>query len=135
LNYKPKIYNFEEAAMTESKANFPSSKSSNKSVHGQERGSSSLARIFWMLIGNVILFFLAMSIYQKHAILSSFDLAYWVIVLLLIVIRYCDIKYLGGLTGKGEPASIAHWRKYVMFLLLIAAGVWLLAHIAIFFHK
>ena len=104
-------------------------------VRNQESGSSSLARIFWMLIGNVILFFLAMSIYQRHTTLSWFDLAYWIAVLLLVLIRYCDIKYLGGLTAQGQPASIAHWRKYVILLLLIATGVWLVAHGLGFLNK
>ena len=121
--------------MTKPKTDHISSQPTNTPIHNQESGSSSLARIFWMLIGNVILFFFAMSIYHRHTILQFVDLAYWITVLLLILIRYCDIKYLGGLTAQGQPASIAHWRKYIVFLLLIAAGAWLVAHGLGFLNK
>ena len=100
-----------------------------------ESGLSTLARIVWMLLGNVVLVFLALSIYRQQAIFTVRDIIYWGIVLLLIIVRYCDIKYLGGRTAQGQPASIIQWRKYAIFLLLIAGGVWLLVHGLAFLNK
>ena len=131
LNYKSKVYNFEETAMTKHKIDHISSQPASTPVQHQQGGLGTFARIFWALVGNAVLLFMALAIFQRHATFYSFagiDLAYWIMVLLMVVIRYCDIKYLGGLTSKDEPATIVHWRKYAMFLLLIAAGVWLIAH-------
>jgi hypothetical protein len=124
--------------MTKHKTSPIHSEPTDTPLHNQESGLGTFARIFWILIGNAVLLFMALAIFQRHAPFFSFaaiDLAYWITVLLLVVIRYCDIKYLGGLTTKDEPATIVHWRKYVMFLLLIAAGLWLLVHAASLFHK
>jgi hypothetical protein len=137
-NYKSSIYNFKEMAMTKHKTSPIHSEPTGTPVHNGQGGLGTFARIFWILIGNVVLLVMALGIFQRHAPFFSFaaiDLAYWITVLLLVVIRYCDIKYLGGLTAKDEPATIVHWRKYAMFLLLIVTGVWLLAHAATFFHK
>jgi hypothetical protein len=130
-NYKSNIYNFKEMAMTKHKTSPIHSEPTSTPVHNQESGLGTFARIFWILIGNAVLLFMALAIFNRHAPFLSFaaiDLAYWITVLLLIVVRYCDIKYLGGLTTKDQPATIIHWRKYAMLLLLIAAGVWLIAH-------
>jgi hypothetical protein len=135
-DYKSKVYSFEETAMAKRKTTpISHSEPPVAPVYNQTSGASVFARIFWILIGNAVLFFLALSIYQKHAALSLLDLFYWIIVVLLVVIRYCDIKYLGGLTGQGQPASIAHWRKYSKFLLLITAGAWLVVHALVFLSK
>jgi hypothetical protein len=114
--------------MTKPKTDHISSQPASTPVQHQQGGLGTFARIFWALVGNAVVFFVALGIYQRHTGLTSLDWAYWITVLLLIVVRYCDIKYLGGLTAKDEPATMAHWRKYAMFLLLIAAGIWLLAH-------
>ena len=132
------VYNFEDTTMTKPKTNHISSQPASTSVHNGQGGLGTFARIFWILIGNAVLLFMALDIFQRHAPFFSFaaiDLAYWITVLSLVVIRYCDIKYLGGLTSKDEPATIVHWRKYAMLLLLIAAGIWLLTHATAFFHK
>jgi hypothetical protein len=54
----------------------------------QEKGSNALARIFWMLIGNMILAFLAIGIYNKNVIFSYHDAIYWTTVLLLVIVRW-----------------------------------------------
>jgi hypothetical protein len=111
------------------------SKSDNISNKGQDSLLGLFARMFWSLIGNVILFFLAVGIFQKQTMLSIFDLMYWVIVPLLAIVRYCDIKYLAGITAMGLPATMEHWRKYVKYLLLVSAGLWILAHVLSFLKK
>jgi hypothetical protein len=117
--------------MTKHKIEHISSQPASAPIQHQQGGLGTFARIFWALVGNAVLLFMALAIFQRHAPFFSFagiDLAYWIMVLLLVVIRYCDIKYLGGLTSKDEPATLVHWRKYAMLVLLIAAGIWLIAH-------
>ena len=84
--------------------------------------------LFWMLWGNIFLGALAIKIFQKQAFYSYYDLFYWVIVVLLAITRYCDVRFYKGVTIKGAPATMAHWRKYIKYLLFISAGLWILAN-------
>ena len=86
-----------------------------------------VVRLFWLIAGNVALSFLALSIAQQRAF-SVRDLAYWVTVAVLIVARYFDITRLGGETKDGEPATLSHWRRYVVVLLVASGALWVLAH-------
>jgi len=99
----------------------------------QSGGLSLLLRLFWMTVGNFILFFIAFGIYSGKKGLGLKDGIYWIIVLLLIFTRYIDIKYLDGLTAQGTPASMAHWYRYVAGLILCAGLIWGLAHITNYF--
>ncbi len=113
------------------------SKSKNKSISKQEtssvQGQDSLiglfARIFWSLLGNIILVSLAAAIYKKGALFSGLDVAFWVFAFLIPVVRYFDIKYLKGVTFEGQPATLEDWRKYVKYFSLFSVGIWLVAHI------
>jgi hypothetical protein len=119
------------------------SKSKNKSIsrsdnipnQGQDSLLGLFARMFWSLIGNAILFFLAAGIYRTQTAISIFDIEFLGVVLLLIIVRYLDIKYLKGVTVEGLPATMEHWRKYVKHILLISSGLWILAHILSFLKK
>ena len=87
------------------------------------------AKVFWTLLGNAILFFTAISIFQhKGEILHTADIVFWVTVAALIIARYLDIKFFNGLTAIGLPASMAHWRKYVIILSICSTAVWVILH-------
>lgn len=90
-------------------------------------GVGLIVRIIWIMGGNMALFMLAVLAYHKGA-LSGLDVAYWAIVVGLIVIRYIDITRLNGLTSNSERATLAHWRKYVGLLLVASTALWGLAH-------
>lgn len=87
-----------------------------------------VVRIFWLMGGNIALFILAVFILEKKTA-SILDIAYWAIVIGLILIRYVDITRLKGLTSNSEPATLKHWRIYVVKLLLISGALWGLARI------
>ncbi len=100
----------------------------------QGSGLCILLRIFWMVFGNLILFLIAFTIYEdKKAVLNLRDGIYWIIVLLLIIVRYIDIKYLDGLTAMGSPASMSHWYRYVVGLVICTGLLWGLAHLLNYF--
>jgi hypothetical protein len=46
----------------------------------------------------------------------------------MIIVRLLDIKFLNGQTATGEPASVKHWRRYAIMLVLISAVIWAAAH-------
>lgn len=89
----------------------------------------ALARVYWMAAGNAFLFFCAMYAARREAP-SALDGLYAGLVASLAVVRWLDIARLGGQTAEGLPATLAHWRRYVLGLLPIAAGVWFLMRFA-----
>lgn len=48
------------------------------------------------------------------------DFAYWINVVIMIGIRLLDIKIFAGETEDFEPATMAHWRKYAIKLILFS---------------
>jgi hypothetical protein len=100
----------------------------------QGGGLSLLVRFFWMVIGNFILFFMAAGICaSENKGLGLKDAIYWVVVILLVLARYVDIKYLDGLTAQGAPASMTHWYRYSAGLIIGGGLVWGLAHAVNYF--
>jgi len=85
-----------------------------------------LARFYWMAIGPMIIILIAIAImmksFEKNAITN---LTYWGLVLSVILIRYLDIRYLKGETADGEPATMKHWKRFCMLLLIIYTVLWL----------
>lgn len=76
-----------------------------------------------MGFGNIALVMAALSIYRSAG-WSIADLAFWLIVGLLIGARYIDIVRYQGTTVHGEPATTAHFKRYVVMLLAASAAVW-----------
>jgi len=91
--------------------------------------SGCLVRLCWMLFGNAVLLILAVFISQHTgAFLSPADAAFWATVLALVAVRYWDIAKLKGFTVTSEPATLSHWRRYVVLLIVASLVLWLAAH-------
>jgi hypothetical protein len=86
-------------------------------------------RLFWMMIGNMILLLSVVGI-SRHPTggLGLADASYWGIVACLLLARYIDIRYFRGLTADGDPATMADWRRYASVLGAVSTGLWLGAH-------
>ena len=92
-------------------------------------GYGCLVRLIWLVAGSGILIFIWISILShRGTFLSIFDGAFGATVVLLITVRYIDIAWLNGRTASGEPASLAHWRRYSVMLLSCGAAAWAVAH-------
>jgi hypothetical protein len=90
----------------------------------------AVARFYWMLGGNAVLALLALGIAQpgpERTLIA--DVAFWVVATSLVLVRYLDIKLLGGAAASGEAASFGDWRRYSTWLLLVALAVWVGAHL------
>jgi len=93
-----------------------------------------LARFIWMFLGNFILFILIMCIFEhKNGLFHTADVVFWITVAALVIVRYLDINLLDGLTATGYPASMAHWRRYIIWLLVCSTALWLISHIVNYF--
>ena len=87
-----------------------------------------IARLPWLGVGNGLLLILAAVITQPGAHRGT-DLLFWLVTALIVVARYVDVRWLGGLTAEGERASLADWRQHVVILIPVAAGLWAAAHL------
>jgi hypothetical protein len=89
-----------------------------------------LARVFWMLYGNLIPMISIIVILQhKGSMFHAADLVFWITIAALILVRYLDIKFWGGMTAAGGPATMADWNRYTAALLIGSAAVWVLSHV------
>lgn len=104
----------------------------NPSEHGQQvhydNPQGCLLRLFWMAIANLALLVLVLSISNQQGF-TLLDGMYWLIVSSAAGARYVDISRFGGLTVDGTPASMTHFRRYVMSLFLVALGLWIGTHL------
>ncbi|MFH1708784.1 MAG: hypothetical protein ABIF71_12830 [Planctomycetota bacterium] len=101
----------------------------------QEQSNSSFMgcwfRLFWMCAGNFGLVFSAYFIAEKPGPFLAFsvaDIAYGAIAVALVIVRLIDIRNLHGNTAFGTPATIADYRRYVLWLIPIVIVVWLAVH-------
>lgn len=93
-----------------------------------DRPGGCLIRLFWMAFGNLALLMLALLIFQRKGF-SALDAAYWAVVAALGGARYADIARFDGLTASGEPATMRHFRRYVLGLFAVATGLWVCMHL------
>ncbi len=90
---------------------------------------SFILRLFWMLLGNAILFVSMLLIFQStDGKFHIVDTVFWVTTASLVIARYLDIKFYNGHTATGEPADMSHWRGYTIILLVCSAVLWVLLH-------
>ncbi len=90
-----------------------------------------MARLWWMFLGNILLAFSLLFIVQNGGrFFHVADWVFWIALASLVLIRYVDIRFLGGCTGTGEPTSVRHWTRYAAVLTLCSTAAWILAHVA-----
>jgi len=93
-----------------------------------DSGVSLLLRLF-CFFGLAAVAYTAIHIYlQRVPFFAPSDLLLFALTGALVVARYCDVRWLQGLNMNGDPATLAHWRRYAAGLLLAAVACWLLAH-------
>lgn len=84
-----------------------------------------------MVIGNAILLFIGAQLIQSDRHLSGLDIAYWLVVLLVVSARFVDIKYFAGTDEYGTPASLRHARRFAIKVVSVAGILWLVIHLVI----
>ncbi len=89
-----------------------------------------LCRLFWIFIGNGILFVLALKIIMPGTRSSMLvDVLFGVTIAALVLSRYVDIRFCAGETAEGgEPATLIHWKRYAVKLVGFSLGLWIVAH-------
>lgn len=88
------------------------------------------ARLTWVFMGPALLFLLTLGIVRTSTgWLTMLDAGFVIVVLLMTLGKFHELRSGSAMTTKGEPATIADFQPYVMRLLATAAGIWVAANV------
>ena len=91
-----------------------------------ESVAGAVARVYWMILGNSALYMTALAITQRTPPATwAVDMLFWVTVASLVLVRYVDVRVLGGLTASGRRASLRDWHRYSRTLFLLSLALWI----------
>jgi len=108
----------------------------NQPIDKQSGILAILARPFWMFLGNFAIMICAANILMgESGSTKASDIIFWGAVAAMIIVRFLDIKFLDGQTSTGGPATLAHWRKYAIVLIIISAILWSAVHAVVYLSK
>jgi hypothetical protein len=93
-----------------------------------EGASGCLLRVYWMLLGNALVFLCAYLIVQAGGALTLVDAVYWLAVAGLLGARYVDVRYMEGRTAEGQPATMRDWQRYRLGVLGASVVLFAAAH-------
>jgi hypothetical protein len=88
---------------------------------------SVLVRLAWIFGGSLLLFF-AFYVAQDKAS-GRADIFFWTFTVALILVRFLDIRFFSAETMDNKPATIKHWSRYSILLLIVSAVLYALAKI------
>lgn len=94
----------------------------------RHQAKGCLLRMYWMLLGNALVAIFAYRIVELGGAITGMDIFYWLGAASLVIARYVDIRFLGGTTSEGEPATIKHWKRYSSRVLAVSVILWLVVH-------
>ncbi|MCI0381313.1 MAG: hypothetical protein L0215_27320 [Gemmataceae bacterium] len=89
-----------------------------------------LCRLTWMLFGPFALMFAAFSIVRLgESWLTAADIAFFVILGVMLLGRYLEFQSGQAQTASGEPATRAHLVRYLTVMPVVAIGAWVLLNL------
>jgi len=98
----------------------------SQSEEKNRRGIASLVRLYWMCIGNILLFVcLCLAMRANVAFPSIIDAGCLLSALLLVGARHVDVRRFNGMNGAGDtPATMDDWKRYSAIVLGGTAVCW-----------
>jgi hypothetical protein len=85
----------------------------------------ALVRLTW-IFGGIVLVYCAFYIAQRKGTVMT-DLILLLVALGLIMVRFVDIRYLKGETLNNQPATLKHWGRYTLKIVITAGVLYALA--------
>jgi hypothetical protein len=99
-------------------------------IANKQAASAVLGRLFWMMVGPFILGIFAISITERRdGWFSPLDGLYFVVLGGILLGRWLEFRSGRPLTATGEPATVAHLRRYALVLSLLGVAVWVVANL------
>lgn len=84
-----------------------------------------IARLIWIFFGPLALMLLLMSMASKgRGWFTGFDLTYFVVLVFVIWTRWKEQRSGVAMTVYGEPATPAHFRRYIFVTVPLAITLW-----------
>lgn len=89
-----------------------------------------LGRVFWLVLGPFLLIILCIAGFTKGGgWLTGADLGFLAILCALVLARWYEFHGGNPRTNMGEPATWSHFHRYVLVVIPLGLGIWVLANI------
>jgi hypothetical protein len=89
-----------------------------------------LSRIVWMMFGPLFLLLCAGKVISTgNGWFTPADIAYFVVLAVTIFARWFEFLKGNPQTSTGEPATPADLQRYVLTMLALGGGVWVIANL------
>jgi hypothetical protein len=96
----------------------------------------ALIRLYWFLVGNVLLVILAIVIGSAYFKSTLFlHVLYWMCVVSLLAARYSDIRFLEERSTDGARLTVKYWLRYSAVVVPVSAIVWAIALLTAYFKN
>jgi hypothetical protein len=89
---------------------------------------SILIRLTWIFGGIGVLLFTAVYIAMRKAP-GLADIIFLLAAIGIVIVRFVDIRYFKGETLDNQPATLKHWRRFSIMILIVAGLLYSLAKI------
>ena len=96
----------------------------------QNAGGSCFPRLVWLIFGPMILLALTVIIAERRGgWFGPASLGFLIVLGVTVLARWLDFRSGHGKTAEGKPATIAHFRRYVLTMLSVGVIVWFVANL------
>jgi hypothetical protein len=91
--------------------------------------AAPLARLFWMMIGPILLFILAFAnTMDRNGWHSGADIGFFIVLIATVYARWREYRAGGAQTADGQPATPAQVHRFIAATLAIGLAVWAIAN-------
>lgn len=91
-------------------------------------GSGALVRLGWMMGGPLTMLIAGFTILNTPAwTFTVRDALFWFGAVIALALRYLDFARFQGQTSNGDSATMVHFRRYAVGLMVVATIGWALA--------
>jgi hypothetical protein len=92
--------------------------------------SALLSRVFWMLLGPLLLVVFAFQIINKgQGWFTPVDIAYLLVLGGMLLARWWEFRSGTAQTTMGEPATATDLRRYAITTVVVGLAVWIIANV------
>ncbi len=89
-----------------------------------------LGRVFWMMLGPMLLVLMTFMIATTgNGWLTHADFGFLGILVAIMIARWLEFRGGNPQTAEGQPATPAHLRRYLIAVVVLGLGLWVMANV------